>query len=858
MNRNKKIISSILTFLMVFSMVMISPRNTEAAVPVPLAYSIPITAYASDDDTTTWKFLFVVPMNFHVDDRTGEALTEEDVQLFLDYVVPNFEAAMYEYSMHYMRIESTVVTIDDMEGSVYEGSDLPADSDVKRELDAGNYQCVSGTMYDLKEYDHIASCFAPHCTQEGANSTYYEWESLGGSRFLDYFSSYSTSLLFEGMHLSESDRAAKSRGFRNTDGTMHVGYCASLLIREFLRGLQYFTQYSFPDEQKKQLPDIEGFGIYYDEPLNEDTDICNTLYRDFLRGNVPTSAGSGNTFGMQRDDYKNRQSMLNPGQCSNVTVDSVGTLNYVMMANYFNSNDNDMHITLTDNIDAAGKDLFWFCNFGGTLDGGGYAIKGANLGSVGLIQELNGTVKNLLLIDARMTNRVDSYRGGICNINHGSILNCGVTGNIIGADYVGGIAGWNASDGIIESCFNAADINISGGRHFAGIAGYNQGRVFNCYNSGKIVSKENYTTYGITEKGNPENCFSLKGCSEYVSYNSCEGMVTSAELASDEMTERLNNCFVMGNSYPTILNAKAHFEQCRHTEVVDEAEPGTCTEPAKSRGTHCSDCGKILVPQKITAPKGHKHTSKFVWDSNFHCVFSLECSACGEQVFSENSKVTVAKTDATYFAPGKITYIAVSNYEGTSYTGKTYSSIPRKTLSTPKIKSVTNTALGISVNWNPVPDATGYYLYRDGWLIYSSFSGSTGYVDKRVSPLLKYNYKVVAITQNGNSFAQSAASPTVSIVRMNTNSIRSVTNVATKKAVVTWNTVSGAAGYQIRYFLGSSYKTITLAGGSRKSYTLTNLLKNKKYKVYVRSYRKVGGKTYYSGWSAAKTILIKK
>ena len=196
MNRNKKIISSILTFLMVFSMVMISPRNTEAAVPVPLAYSIPITAYASDDDTTTWKFLFVVPMNFHVGDRTGEALTEEDVQLFLDYVAPNFEAAMYEYSMHYMKIESTVVTIDDMEGSVYEGSDLPADSDVKRELDAGNYQCVSGTMYDLKEYDHIASCFAPHCTQEGANSTYYEWESLGGSRFLDYFSSYSTSLLF--------------------------------------------------------------------------------------------------------------------------------------------------------------------------------------------------------------------------------------------------------------------------------------------------------------------------------------------------------------------------------------------------------------------------------------------------------------------------------------------------------------------------------------------------------------------------------------------------------------------------------------------------------------------------------------
>ena len=39
---------------------------------------------------------------------------------------------------------------------------------------------------------------------------------------------------------------------------------------------------------------------------------------------------------------------------------------------------------------------------------------------------------------------------------------------------------------------------------------------------------------------------------------------------------------------------------------------------------------------------------------------------------------------------------------------------------------------------------------------------------------------------------------------------------------------------------------------------LTKLAKNKKYYVRVRTYKVVSGKTYYSSWSGAKTVTIKK
>ena len=42
------------------------------------------------------------------------------------------------------------------------------------------------------------------------------------------------------------------------------------------------------------------------------------------------------------------------------------------------------------------------------------------------------------------------------------------------------------------------------------------------------------------------------------------------------------------------------------------------------------------------------------------------------------------------------------------------------------------------------------------------------------------------------------------------------------------------------------------------SYTIKKLKKKKTYYVRIRTYKKVSGKTYYSGWSSVKKVKIKK
>ncbi|MBQ2879767.1 MAG: cell wall-binding repeat-containing protein, partial [Anaerotignum sp.] len=42
-----------------------------------------------------------------------------------------------------------------------------------------------------------------------------------------------------------------------------------------------------------------------------------------------------------------------------------------------------------------------------------------------------------------------------------------------------------------------------------------------------------------------------------------------------------------------------------HTVVIDKAVEATCTEPGLTEGKHCSECGKVLVPQETVPAKGH-------------------------------------------------------------------------------------------------------------------------------------------------------------------------------------------------------------------------------------------------------------
>lgn len=69
------------------------------------------------------------------------------------------------------------------------------------------------------------------------------------------------------------------------------------------------------------------------------------------------------------------------------------------------------------------------------------------------------------------------------------------------------------------------------------------------------------------------------------------------------------------------------------------------------------------------------------------------------------------------------------------------------------------------------------------------------------------------------------------------------------------------SGYQIRYSLKSNMsqsKTGNVNGYKYTSKKIKNLKAKKKYYIQIRTYMKVKGKTYYSGWSGKKSVVTGK
>ena len=78
-----------------------------------------------------------------------------------------------------------------------------------------------------------------------------------------------------------------------------------------------------------------------------------------------------------------------------------------------------------------------------------------------------------------------------------------------------------------------------------------------------------------------------------------------------------------------------------------------------------------------------------------------------------------------------------------------------------------------------------------------------------------------------------------------------------KKAVVSWKKVKGAAGYQIKYSLKKNFKGAKTKNVAKKTkLTITGLKKNKVYYVKVKAYKKVKAKKVYGKFS--KVVKIKK
>lgn len=145
---------------------------------------------------------------------------------------------------------------------------------------------------------------------------------------------------------------------------------------------------------------------------------------------------------------------------------------------------------LQNDISITDMDFLPIATFGGIFDGNGHTISGINmtgsLSPAGLFATIqkDGVVKNLNVIGRVDPSGEAQNTGGICGVNGGLILNCSFKGYVKGNNNAGGIAGINEDGGEIRNC--TFDGDVLGSHSTGGIAGSNGGTIFACENQGDI------------------------------------------------------------------------------------------------------------------------------------------------------------------------------------------------------------------------------------------------------------------------------------------------------------------------------------------------------------------------------------
>lgn len=121
----KRRLAFLMCAVMFVCSVCILPKNTKKANAIE-KYTSPVTEYAAEEDSTIWKVLWVIPLVTTAENGAQKGSEVSDLQLhnLQNYIIPNFEDYIYEYSMHYMKIDSTVITVPSVEADSTEVMDI--------------------------------------------------------------------------------------------------------------------------------------------------------------------------------------------------------------------------------------------------------------------------------------------------------------------------------------------------------------------------------------------------------------------------------------------------------------------------------------------------------------------------------------------------------------------------------------------------------------------------------------------------------------------------------------------------------------------------------------------------------------
>ncbi|MBQ4067962.1 MAG: fibronectin type III domain-containing protein [Lachnospiraceae bacterium] len=185
---------------------------------------------------------------------------------------------------------------------------------------------------------------------------------------------------------------------------------------------------------------------------------------------------------------------------------------------------------------------------------------------------------------------------------------------------------------------------------------------------------------------------------------------------------------------------------------------------------------------------------------------------------------------------------------------------------TDNIKQTGATKNSVTLKWDKVAGATGYYIYDDYFssadtpkLLATTKTNSV--TIKNLNSKNEYNFYVYAYTQAGNFIAMSSSydylyNSNIRFIpgKVNAKSIKVTNSYSTlKKVYFEWDEVSKVDGYEVQVNVHNKSKSVfkkTLTSSYSTYVDAKNIAYTKWHKAKVRAYVNINGVKKYGAWSS--------
>lgn len=204
----------------------------------------------------------------------------------------------------------------------------------------------------------------------------------------------------------------------------------------------------------------------------------------------------------------------------------------------------------------------------GTFDGQGHTIFGLyfynpDASYVGLFGYIgaNGKISNVEVLDSYF--QFDAQGGGVCGVNYGELQNCSNSSTVIGDRTAGGVCGMNYIGGTVINCQNRGSVRVTED-YVGGVCGYNNSgtSIINCFNEGTVEGK-NYVggVCGYNYSGIINSCYN--SANVYVS-----GAVNHVGSVCGFSIGEVTNCYYLSGTTEDGSAVEKSKEQFKSGEVA--------------------------------------------------------------------------------------------------------------------------------------------------------------------------------------------------------------------------------------------------------------------------------------------------